>query len=523
MQKSKRYSFYIAFIVALGGFLMGFDASVISGVIKFVSIEFELSAVQHGFAVASLTLTSTMAMMLSGPISDRVGRKKVLIVAALLFFVSAIFSALSTSYIQLVIARMIGGLGVGAALIIPPMYIAEIAPPKMRGRMVSFNQLNIVIGLSVAFFTNYLILQLGESEATWVSTLKINDNNWRWMLSIEAVPAILYFIFLLFVPESPRWLAMNGENEKAMGIMSKFRVEEDARNELNQVIESAGRAKHKGKASLKDLFHPAMKYVLTIGIVIAVLQQITGINAVFFYAPMIFEQTGIGTDASFANAIIIGLTNLVFTIVAIAFVDRLGRKPLLSFGLAGIIISMFILAGSFRSAEYNIDSLTISELKKHEHFEEFAEIQQLEGKAFSTDVDFKQALSELVGPQVVKKYEGDILSSTITINAWLVLIGIIGFVASFAVSIGPVIWILFSELFPDRLRGIAISFVGVINSAVSFLVQQLFPWELSKLGSAGTFFIYGLFALAGLLFVVIKLPETKGKSLEEIERALIRE
>jgi len=343
------------------------------------------------------------------------------------------------------------------------------------------------------------------------------------MLSIEAVPAILYFIFLLFVPESPRWLAMNGENEKAMGIMSKFRVEEDARNELNQVIESAGRAKHKGKASLKDLFHPAMKYVLTIGIVIAVLQQITGINAVFFYAPMIFEQTGIGTDASFANAIIIGLTNLVFTIVAIAFVDRLGRKPLLSFGLAGIIISMFILAGSFRSAEYNIDSLTISELKKHEHFEEFAEIQQLEGKAFSTDVDFKQALSELVGPQVVKKYEGDILSSTITINAWLVLIGIIGFVASFAVSIGPVMWILFSELFPDRLRGIAISFVGVINSAVSFLVQQLFPWELSKLGSAGTFFIYGLFALAGLLFVVIKLPETKGKSLEEIERALIRE
>jgi len=193
MNKSKFYSFYIAFIVAIGGFLMGFDASVISGVIKFVSIEFELTAVQHGFAVACLTLTATLAMMVSGPISDKIGRKKVLIYAASLFFISAVYSALSPSYANLVIARMIGGLGVGAALIVPPMYIAEIAPPKMRGRLVSFNQLNIVLGLSAAFFTNYLILQLGESEASWLSSIKINENNWRWMLSLETIPAILYF------------------------------------------------------------------------------------------------------------------------------------------------------------------------------------------------------------------------------------------------------------------------------------------------------------------------------------------
>jgi SP family arabinose:H+ symporter-like MFS transporter len=522
MQKSKFYSFYIAFIVALGGFLMGFDASVISGVIKFVSIEFELSAAQHGFAVASLTLTATLAMMFAGPISDRIGRKRVLIFAALLFFVSAIFSALSSSFIQLVIARMIGGLGVGAALIIPPMYIAEIAPPKMRGRLVSFNQLNIVIGLSAAFFTNYLILQLGDSEAAWVSSIKLNENNWRWMLSLEAIPAILYFGLLFFVPESPRWLAMKGERQKAIDIMARFEGGEEAKEEFKLILESIDSEKNKGKAPLNEIFKPAMRFVLTIGIVIAILQQITGINAVFFYAPMIFEQTGIGTDASFANAIIIGLTNLVFTIVAIAFVDKLGRKPLLSFGLIGIIISMFLLSGCFKNAEYKVDSQAIIELKQHEDFESFKEIEQLEGTVFTSDVAFKRSLSELIDPQVIKKYEGEILTSTITINAWLVLIGIIGFVASFAVSLGPVMWILFSELFPDRLRGMAISFVGVINSAVSFLIQQLFPWELSNIGSSGTYLIYGIFAIAGLLFVVIKLPETKGKSLEALQEILIK-
>ena len=494
MAEKKKSYFFISFIVALGGFLMGFDASVISGVIKFVSIEFDLSPGQHGFAVASLTLTSTLAMLLSGPLSDRIGRKKVLIFAALLFFISAGFSALAGSYAQLVIARMIGGLGVGAALIIPPMYIAEIAPPNLRGRLVSFNQLNIVIGLSAAFFTNYLILKLGDSGAVWTQKLGIAEHNWRWMLSLEALPAILYFGLLFFVPESPRWLAMKA-------------------------------GKHAGegeKIPLKELFSPALRLVLTIGIVVAVLQQITGINAVFFYAPMIFEQTGIGTDAAFANAVIIGLTNLVFTFVAIAFVDRLGRKPLLAIGLSGIIISMFLLAGCFKYAAYRIDEQSLTELRKHEAYGEFRGIEQLKGVEFSNDVDFKRQLGEIIDPRIVKKYEGDLLSAAISINAWLVLLGIIGFVASFAMSLGPVMWILFSELFPDRLRGLAISFVGVINSAISFSVQQLFPWELSALGSSATYFIYGVFAVAGLAFVLLRLPETRGKSLEELEQSLVK-
>jgi MFS family permease len=363
---------------------------------------------------------------------------------------------------------------------------------------------------------------MGDSDTGLGSYLNIQAYNWRYMLGLESVPAILYFTFLFFVPESPRWLAMNGKGDKALKIMKNFEGESAAVAEFEIIKASLSDKNGKGKVSLKELFKPAMTLVLTIGIVIAVLQQITGINAVFFYAPMIFEQTGIGTDAAFANAIIIGLTNLVFTIIAIALVDKLGRKPLLAFGLVGIIISMFVLAGSFNSAKYSLDKAAITELQKHEKFNEFKEITQLEGVVFENDVDFKRKLGTIIDAKVVKKYEGDILSKAISINSWLVLICIIGFIASFAVSLGPVMWILFSELFPDRLRGLAISFVGVVNSAVSFSVQQLFPWELSNIGSAGTYLIYGLFAVAGLFFVLIKVPETKGKSLEELQTLLVK-
>ncbi len=522
MKSTTRYSVFIAMIVALGGFLMGFDASVISGVIKFVSIEFNLTPAQHGFAVASLTLTSTLAMMFAGPVSDRIGRKKVLIAAALLFFISAVYSALAPSYFHLITARMIGGLGVGSALIVPPMYIAEIAPPRIRGRLVSFNQLNIVIGLSAAFFTNYLILKWGDSTGNLAQKLGLAEHSWRWMLSIESLPAILYFSLLFLVPESPRWLSMKGEDQKALRILAKFERKELSKELLASRLESIKGNLGDNKIPLKDLFKPAVRFVLTIGIVIGVLQQITGINAVFFYAPMIFEQTGIGTDASFMNAVIIGLTNLVFTIVAIAFVDKLGRKPLLIFGLIGIAVSMFILTSSFRNATYAIDKQAIIELQAHDDFQEFSAIQSIEGKTFSNDVAFKQEITGLLGEQIMKKYESVFLQAGIDINAWLVLAGIIAFVASFAMSLGPVMWILFSELFPDRLRGVAISFVGVVNSAVSFTVQQLFPWELSKIGSSGTYFLFGIFAVAGLIFVIFKLPETKGKSLEEIEEAFIK-
>jgi SP family arabinose:H+ symporter-like MFS transporter len=514
-----RYVTRVALTVAMGGFLMGFDASVISGVVKFIEPQFGLSKIQLGWAVSSLTLTATLAMMVSGPLSDRIGRRKVLFLAAILYAVSAISSALAPTFVILVIARMIGGLGVGASLIIAPMYIAEIAPPTMRGRMVSFNQLNIVLGISVAFFTNYLILQLGQSDAGWARSLMFDEYNWRWMLGLETLPAFLYFFGLFFVPESPRWLLLKGREESARKILTQAVGEAEARKELEEIHASLAKDAGKEKVSVTELFAPAMRLVLTIGIVVAIIQQATGINSVFFYAPMIFEQSGIGTDASFAQAVLVGLTNLVFTIVAILFIDRIGRKPLLIVGLSGIALSMFVLAFGFYSATYTITGESLGDLPAEVNVPAIADLQDT---TFGDDVEFKKALRGALGDELATRYESDFINAAIAMNPWLVLLGVLAFVASFAVSIGPVMWVLFSELFPNRIRGIAISFVGLINSAVSFGVQLVFPWELANFGSGTTFLIYGLFAAMGLVFVVLVLPETKGRSLEELETILVK-
>ena len=513
------YMVLIAMIVALGGFLMGFDASVISGVNKFVEVEFSLTKMQLGFAVASLTLVAALAMLGAGPISDRIGRKKVLRISAILYFISALGSAFAPSYTVLVIARMIGGLGVGASLIIAPMYIAEISPPKMRGRMVSFNQLNIVLGISVAFFTNYLILQLGKSDASWATNLGFDKYNWRWMLGLEALPAILYFFALFVVPRSPRWLAMKGKYKEALAIMKKASDEEEAQRIIDGVKESNESVGDERGSTLKDLFSPAMRVVLTIGIVMSVLQQITGINSVFFYAPMIFEQSGIGTDASFVQAILVGLINLVFTIAAILLIDKLGRKPLLIIGVVGIVISMFMLAYAFGDATYMLTPESIASLGEGI---DTSKLSALVGQMFESDVAYKDALKEALGAKVMSANESVLITAAVNMNAMLILFSILGFVASFAISIGPVMWVLFSELFPNWIRGLAISFVGLINSVVSFLVQYLFPWELDTFGTSTTFLIYGVFALLGLIFIVFKVPETKGKSLEELEEMLVK-
>jgi MFS transporter, SP family, arabinose:H+ symporter len=510
----------IALVIAMGGFLMGFDASVISGVIKFIEPEFNLSKIELGWSVASLSLTATLAMMFAGPVSDKFGRRVVLKYAALLYAFSALLSAFAPTFIILVIARMIAGVGVGISLILAPMYIAELSPAEKRGKMVSFNQLNIVIGISVAFFTNYLIVHLAKSDAGWVETLKIREYSWRWMLGIEFFPAVLYFFFLLFVPQSPRWLIMKGRFDEALKIMKKLSDEESAVKVVADIKESiALDASPKEKTPVKELFVPAMKLVLTIGIIIAVLQQITGINSVFFYAPMIFEQSGIGTDAAFIQAILVGVINVVFTILAMALIDKLGRKPLLSIGVSGITLSMFLLAFGFYTATYKLTDASIAKLPLEINV---AQLDVLKNRTFDSDTKFKQAVTETMGSTIGKKYEAEFISASITMNPTLILIGILGFVASFAISLGPVMWVLFSELFPNHIRGLAISFVGFINSAVSFLVQLIFPWELANLGSTGTFLLYGIFALTGLVFILRILPETKGKSLEELEVILVK-
>ncbi|MEP5765180.1 MAG: sugar porter family MFS transporter [Halieaceae bacterium] len=517
---NKGFTTRTALIVALGGFLMGFDASVISGVVGFIEQEFALTKLQLGWSVASLSLAATLAMLAAGPLSDRFGRKPVLSTAAILFAISAIASALATSFPLLVTARIIGGLGVGMALIIAPMYIAEISPAAERGRMVSFNQLNIVIGISVAFFSNYLILKLGQSEADWALALRLADWNWRWMLGLETLPAVLYFFCLFLVPESPRWLIMHDRSAEAVEIMSQVSGPQQARVEMDSIMASLAheQAAEAGKDGWAALFSKPLRLVLMIGLTVAVLQQITGINSVFFYAPMIFEQSGIGTDAAFMQAILVGLTNLAFTILAMALIDRVGRKPLLVFGVTGIALCMLLLAASFNAATYTLTQDSIAALPAAI---DRVQLQALQDITFNSDVSFGMALSESLGSASFREFESSLVNAAININPMLVLFGILGFVACFAISIGPVMWVLFSELFPNRVRAIAISFVGLVNSAVSFTVQLLFPWQLANLGSATTFLIYGVFAVIGLVLILKLLPETRGKSLEELEKQLV--
>ncbi|MGB5263037.1 MAG: MFS transporter, partial [Lutimonas sp.] len=268
-----------------------------------------------------------------------------------------------------------------------------------------------------------------------------------------------------------------------------------------------------------DLFTPSMRNVIMIGLIVGIFQQIIGINAVLYYAPMIFEQTGIGTDASFIQAALVGFTNLLFTILAMATIDRLGRKPLLILGMAGTAICLFILAYGFNTATYTITDETLLNLSSEINVEQLT---ALKNQTFDSDLNFKTALSSVLGSEDALKHEATLITAATKMNTTLILIGIIGFVGSFAFSIGPVMWVLFSELFPNRIRGLAISFVGLINLAVAFAVQLLFPWELSILGSAKTFFIYAVFAVIGFFFVLLKVPETKGKSLEQLETELIK-
>ena len=518
MNQNTRFTVTVAMIVALGGFLMGFDASVISGVVGFIETDFNLTKIELGWSVASLTLTATLAMMIAGPLSDRLGRKPVLRIAAVLFAISAVASAVAPSFIFLVLARMLGGFGVGAALIIAPMYIAEIAPPGLRGRMVSFNQLNIVIGISAAFFSNYLILSLGQSDSALAESLRFGDWTWRWMLGVETLPALLYFFALSIVPESPRWLAMQGDDPGALRVLTKVSGADQGMADLQSIHRSFNSASDTAAAGIRELFQPAMKLVLTIGVSIAILQQITGINSVFFYAPMIFEQSGVGTDASFMQAILVGVVNLVFTILAMLLIDKIGRRPLLGIGLMGIAVCMLTLSYGFASATYTFSQQSVDMLPAEVDRQQIAPLIET---TYESDVEFRMAVSTAIGRDEYQKHESQLVSAAINMNPMLILFGILGFVASFAVSLGPVMWVLFSELFPNALRGLAISFVGLINSAVSFGVQLVFPWELENLGNAMTFLIYGVFAVVGLIFVLRIVPETKGKSLEDLEKILV--
>ena len=519
MENRTLYALYCATVVSLGGFVFGFDASVISGVVGFVSVEFDLTPIQSGFVVAAPTLSGVFGTMVIGPLSDALGRKKVLLVIAFLYLLSALASAFASSYMMLVTARAIGGLAF-TSLMIAPMYIAEIAPARLRGKLVSINQLNIVIGLSAAYFANYYILGASESHASWVTDWGVDANTWRWMLGVEIVPAVIFFLGLFLIPDSPRWLISKGREEEAKEVMGRLLPSDAIDTEIQLIRDGHDVESESLWHRIKGVFGPRMRLALVVGIIVGIVQQITGINAIFFYAPTIFEQSGIGTDAAFAQAALIGLINVVFTLVAIALIDRWGRKPLLLVGLSGIAISMAVCTYGFSQATYELTPEGLLEMQLIENVDEHFDTSDLDnmlGVVYQSDVEFKTALSNSIGTSAAREFESQFIKSSTTMNAVLILLGIVGFVASFAMSLGPVMWALFAEIFPNQLRGVAISFVGMINSLVSFCVQLFFPVELSVFGAALTFFSYCVFAIIGLVLVAWLLPETKGKTLEELE------
>ncbi len=502
---NKSYTVLISLIVALGGFLLGFDSAVISGAVKGITVYFEMTEWMLGFSVGCVIFGAMAGNLMAGPLADKFGRKKVLIMVAALFTVSATWSAMATGYTEFIIARIIGGIGIGGAILIAPVYIAEIAPPKLRGSLVSFNQLNIVIGISVAYFSNYFLVNLeGES--------------WRWMLGVEAIPALIYFMSLFTVPRSPRWLIQKlNKVQLARKILQKIGGEEYAEITISEI--QRGIAKKEKKGTLSDLFQNKYATIMIIAFGIAFFQQITGINAIFYYAPTIFEQAGGTTDSSFLQAIVVGLTNLIFTLVAIWLIDKLGRKPLLLIGTSCMTIALVMAAVAFNNASYDFNENTLNNIDDPEIR---MALSDLEGRSFEGQAALFQEVASKLNADQFLDFKRNQITNFIQINATLVLIAILLYVASFAISLGPVMWTLISEIFPSKIKGIAISVVGFFNSLISFSVTQVFPWELSNLGPTATFAIYAVLSLCAMLFVHKFVIETKGKTLEEVEELLVR-
>ena len=373
---------FIAFVVSLGGFLFGFDAGIISGVMSFAGPEFELNEIQSGWVVSSPSFAAMIAMLFSGRLSDIVGRKKLLVFVAFLYAISAVLSAMASSYEMLYMARMVGGIAFGAALVLAPIYIAEISTSENRGKLVTLQQLNIVFGFFAAFLSNYFFNKYNTPESSFLT----DENVWRWMLGVELMPALFYFLFLFFVPKSPRWLYLKEKIEDAKQVLTELHGIERGRAEIASIEENSDANENKVPLKLKDLLKRSLRFILVVGLVVGVLQQITGINAVYFYATSIFKQTGIGTDAAFSSGVLLSTISVIFTFVAIYLIDRMGRRPLLLIGTAGIAVSLLLCAYGFNEAKYQLTEDNISQFE----FSNSDKLLPFADKVYENDIDFKK-------------------------------------------------------------------------------------------------------------------------------------
>lgn len=460
-KENLNYVIFLSIVAAIGGFLFGYDTAVISGTIKSVSAQFNLDEIQKGWYVGCALVGSIFGVAIAGRLSDVFGRKPVLFLSAILFSSSAIGCMFAANIDQLVIYRIIGGVGIGVASIISPLYISEIAVSKYRGTLVSFYQLAITVGFLGAYLVNYAILNnaVNTAETTVVADSLWNKifitENWRAMLGMETLPAVLFLVILFAIPESPRWLVVKGQENKALNILSRTYGSENASNEiveLKKVISS------EVKSDWKLLLQPGFRLALIIGVCIAILGQFMGVNAVLYYGPEIFEQTGLSEGDSLLYQVVVGSVNVLGTILGMWLIDRIGRKKLVYWGVSSMIVSLFLIGLYFTLIKQGVNLPPIT-----------------------------------------------------------LLVLIIIYIFSCAVSICMVIWVLLSEMYPARVRGAAMSIAGFSLWIGTYLIGQLTPWLMKNLSPAGVFWMFGLMCIPYMLIIWKLVPETTGKSLEEIE------
>lgn len=452
--KNRLVIWWLTITASLGGLLFGYDTAVISGTISMVKAQFGLNAVLEGWYVSSALLGCVAGVSFAGWLSDRYGRKKVLLLAATLFTLSALGCALSKSFSGLVVFRMLGGMGVGIASMLSPMYISEISPPSIRGRLVALYQLAITVGILISYLVNAWLLEQSLLERVFSHAsfnLVFKSEVWRAMLGMESVPALIFFMLLCLVPESPRWLLVNGKPEKAMNILLRTTTKDQARQEIRGIQDMLGIEKQ--KVSL--MLNPGIRLAIFLGISLAVLQQFTGIDAIIYYGPRIMVNAGFELNDALGSQVVIGAINMAFTLLAIWQIDRFGRKKLLLSGTTGMLLSLVAI-----------------------------------GYLFYTD-----------------HTEGVLLLAMILL-----------FIASFAFSLGPVVWVILSEIYPTRIRGRAMSIATLAVWIGTTLIGQFIPLSLSNLGPAVTFWIFAFFCIPTIWIGWKMMPETKGKTLEEIEK-----
>ena len=453
------YLIFLSVVAALGGFLFGYDTAVISGTIAQVTQLFQLDALQQGWYVGCALVGSIVGVLFAGILSDKLGRKLTMVISAVLFSTSALGCALSADFAQLVVYRIIGGVGIGVVSIVSPLYISELAVAQYRGRLVSLYQLAVTVGFLGAYLVNYQLLAWAESgtqlSVDWLNKIFITEV-WRGMLGMETLPAILFFIIIFFIPESPRWLIVRGKELKAVNILEKiYNSITEAKSQLNET-KSVLTSETKSEWSL--LMKPGIFKAVIIGVCIAILGQFMGVNAVLYYGPSIFENAGLSGGDSLFYQVLVGLVNTLTTVLALVIIDKVGRKKLVYYGVSGMVVSLILIGLYFLFG----DSLGVSSL--------------------------------------------------------FLLIFFLFYVFCCAVSICAVVFVLLSEMYPTKVRGLAMSIAGFALWIGTYLIGQLTPWMLQNLTPAGTFFLFALMCVPYMLIVWKLVPETTGKSLEEIER-----